>query len=185
MSNIKKGPWSKEDNPKRSNRLRISSELSDKLKHFEVFKNWQRFYAAVALQFVPLNSPDCEPESLPHYNTQNWAYLNPEEHFRRWPWWKTQNDALRKIVFGNILPIPLVSAIHKISDNAFKSFLTKRWIVDHNASSAAAPSNVIDRHGAVLVNAPESRLTELISPFLSFSWILSILLHLSFRSPPC
>lgn len=43
-----------------------------------------------------------------------------------WPFWRTQNDALRKIIFGtylgNALPPPLVTAIRRIPDDRFRSF---------------------------------------------------------------
>jgi hypothetical protein len=77
--------------------------------------------------------------STEHYDEE----LNRNE----WPFWRTQHDASRKIMFGtylgNALPPPLVTAIRRIPDDRFRSFFMQRCVVYHNTLYAKSPAEYI------------------------------------------
>jgi hypothetical protein len=90
-------------------------------------------------------------------------YYNPETDVEKWPWWTSQNDSLRKIVFGNYrgstLPVPFVNAIRRIPDDKYRSFFVQRCIVYHNALYARkAPK--MNQKGVIEIGQDAPSLTE-------------------------
>jgi hypothetical protein len=81
-------------------------------------------------------------------------YYNPEvDSEKKWPFWQSQNDSLRKIVHGtyrgNTLPLPFVNAIRRIQDDKYRSFFVQRCIVYHNALYARSPEQRMNQKGVV------------------------------------
>jgi hypothetical protein len=98
------------------------------------------------------------------YFRSNPKYFDKEKHAQKWAFWTTQNDTLRKIVFGTYkgksLPLPLVTAIGAIKHDAFRSFFTQRIIVYHNALHAPNPSMVLGMDGSFRIGAAGAKFVE-------------------------
>ena len=74
------------------------------------------------------------------------------------PFWPSQNESLRKIVFDNTLPIPV---LRNSEDDKVRSFFVQHCIVYHNALYEKSPELKMNQKGVVeIARAPRPHITR-------------------------